>query len=238
MRSLVDIPAYVAAVHQLVEVALALVAHHGQQAPVVDETPLGAAVDVEAAAQPCVGTHAGVTDVGLVDVAHRGAQLGVEHVADLTIPGHACAEGGVDHLGAVEALGAVGHVYAVGAEAHLSHTGFETHGDDVAAVAQALEVAYYGRRRGGAVAEGAGAVVAHPQAAIQAVAVALAARESHFGGGAEGLEGGAHGGPLVAVDSAEARRGVKETAVGGVEEQRVEVEHREVDVLRVSASEK
>ena len=236
-RVFVDIPAHVAAVDHLVEVALSLVAHHRQQAPVAEEPPFGAAVDVEVAAQAGVGGDVGVADVGLVDVAQRGAELGVEHVAELRVECHAGAEGGVDDLGAVEALGAVGHHDAVGAEAHLAQAAFEPHGDDVAAVADALEVADDGRCRRGAVAEGAGAVVADPQACVEAVAVHGAAREGHLGGGAEGLEGGAHRGPLVAVDGPEARRGVEEAAVGGVEEQRVEVEHREVYVLRLRAIE-
>ena len=71
------------------------------------------------------------------------------------------------------------------------------------AVAQGLEVGEDGAGGGGAVVQLACAVVAHPGADAEAVVVALAAHQAQLGGGADGLEGGGDGGPLVAIDDAE-----------------------------------
>ena len=234
---LVDIPAHVAAVDQLAELSLVLETHHRQQAALRPAAPFGARVEVPLAGQPRVGD-AQVADVRLVDVAHGEACLGVEGLTPLAEPGRAGAEGGVGGMGAAEALGAVGHVDALGAEARLSVAHLKTCREQVVAVANGLEVGGNGAGDGGAVAEGAGTVARYPEAAVHPVAVACATHEVELGGGGECLEGCADGGPLVAVDGPEAPCAVEEARVGRVEQQRVEVHHREVDVLPRGREEK
>ena len=235
-RCLVDIPAHVAPIDQFAIETLMLVAGHRHQAPLFPVAPFRTGIQVPPRQQVRIGGLQ-VADVRLVDVAHGETCLGVESFCPLAEPGHSGTKGGIDDLRAAEALRGVGQFHVFRAEAHLSYTPFEGNGKEIVAVAYGLEPRHDGVGRGGAVAQRAGTVVGNPQAPVQSVAVTLAAHQAQLRSGGEGLEGGAHRGPLVAIDGAETAGAVEEAGVGGVEEQRVEVEHGEMDVLRFRAIE-
>ena len=231
LRLFRDEPFDVDAVGELFVVFLELEEHGGHQGHRLPATVFGAGIDVETGLETgVVEVHVG--DVGAVDVAGGKADTGEEAAVGLVVPGDAGTEEGVAYLLEVESLAWVVHFGTVGVEALLAAAPFDTEGEDaVFAPVDGVVVSEGEGAREGAVVQRSGDIVVGQKAEAEAATVGGMAQQGYLAGDGEGLKGGADAGPLVAVDYSETSHTVVKTSVGGVQQQRVGIDLREMDVL-------
>ena len=226
---IVDKPPDIKAIEETVVGILPFIQHDREQCHRRATEPLCACVNVP------TGIEVGIVEteegnIGSVEVAARDAEAERKRGAAIVVPSQACAQleivsgVGGESLGGVEEA-EVGHIVA-----RLTIAKFKSSRKKMRR-----------RRRdksrddgiggGRTIVEAAGTVAVGKKAHVDTRSAITFAVDGQFGGEGQGAIRTADRSPLVAVGKAEARLAVKKTGISGVEEDRIEIGQRGMDIL-------